>query len=712
MNKLTVVPHIHRPTNQGVQKRLQKFRKAMLKASSAKRDFWVVGEWDEWEEDAFQTGCEWHGPWPIPNLNFTWHRSSRGRLACIAVLVDAFAHMPLCHVPPHLPSISTRPRSRTHVDTLHNAIRFTEKYAIPLLAAIIAALVIKNVDANWYAKLESAHHSSDSGGTSDGHHAAPAPTLFGMVIDGHPVTLHFLVNDVLMNFHFAIAAEEITESFLPGSILFPPTKAAVNPLGATLAGVVFPAVVFFILCYLFEAGGAFDDVDYSVEDVIRGWAIPTATDIPPAWSAALLAFGRGHPAIKYLLLLSVVDDVIGIGLIAAFYPDPDNPFQPAWTLLVFLAMFVAWLMRQLPVMDWRPYVFVAGPIAWYGMLRSRLHPALALVFIVPFMPSKLSTRMRETLPTVLHGGLGLDNEANVGLIGGSSTAAATQKVRRQSHLHQNRLHLSPADRLKIPLFAFEHSIKGYVDFFIVPLFVLCTAGVSVTVAGPFTAIIYLSSTIGKTLGIGGVGWLLARHGFPPPPGMTTGSLFLAGYLASVGLTVAIFMCGAAFPHAGVEAQIQAEAKLGVLVVFVNAIVGVCIGRAGCGTIMLEEEEDPSASASTDAGDAPGVFTSDVDEVEDDHEDVCSDDDDDEFLEHVFAIDFVDQLRTIHGHVRDVEEETGLSRKTLRERLHELQQEFHREEDHVKMTERRRTVNGGQSDGKVAGGSYRGSATVV
>jgi len=56
MNKLTVVPHIHRPTNQGVQKRLQKFRKEMLKASDS--DVWVGGEWDEWEEDAFKTGCK------------------------------------------------------------------------------------------------------------------------------------------------------------------------------------------------------------------------------------------------------------------------------------------------------------------------------------------------------------------------------------------------------------------------------------------------------------------------------------------------------------------------------------------------------------------------------------------------------------------------------------------------------------------------------
>ena len=59
----------------------------------------------------------------------------------------------------------------------------------------------------------------------------------------------------------------------------------------------------------FTSSGAFDDSQYNVEDVLKGWAIPTATDIPLAWCAALLTFGQGHPAINYLLLLAVVDDV-------------------------------------------------------------------------------------------------------------------------------------------------------------------------------------------------------------------------------------------------------------------------------------------------------------------------------------------------------------------------------------------------------------------
>ena len=102
MNKLTVVPHIHRPTDQGVQKRLRKFRKEMLEASSAGDDVWVGGEWNEWEEDAFKTGCKWRGPWPHPQPEF-YLTSVFYSFFCfagwLAVLAEALAHMALCMCP-------------------------------------------------------------------------------------------------------------------------------------------------------------------------------------------------------------------------------------------------------------------------------------------------------------------------------------------------------------------------------------------------------------------------------------------------------------------------------------------------------------------------------------------------------------------------------------------------------------------------------------
>ena len=56
------------------------------------------------------------------------------------------------------------------------------------------------------------------------------PTLFGLSVHGHDVTLHFLINDVLMTLFFGLAVKEIAEAFQPGGSLYPPGRRAVNPL--------------------------------------------------------------------------------------------------------------------------------------------------------------------------------------------------------------------------------------------------------------------------------------------------------------------------------------------------------------------------------------------------------------------------------------------------------------------------------------------------
>ncbi len=73
----------------------------------------------------------------------------------------------------------------------------------------------------------------------------------------------------------------------------------------------------------------------------RGWGIPTATDIALAWLVARAVFGKGHPAINFLLLLAVADDAIGLGIIAVFYGDPSNPARPEWLGLVAAGMAIA-----------------------------------------------------------------------------------------------------------------------------------------------------------------------------------------------------------------------------------------------------------------------------------------------------------------------------------------------------------------------------------
>ena len=75
--------------------------------------------------------------------------------------------------------------------------------------------------------------------------------MFGMALHHHPVTLHFLVNDVFMCFFFGLAVKEIAEAVQPGGSLYPP-KRALNPIAATLGGVLGPVAVYFVLLASFS----------------------------------------------------------------------------------------------------------------------------------------------------------------------------------------------------------------------------------------------------------------------------------------------------------------------------------------------------------------------------------------------------------------------------------------------------------------------------
>ena len=112
------------------------------------------------------------------------------------------------------------------------------EFSIPLLAGVAAALIAANLAPHWY-------------------HEAIHWMPFGDVsVLGHTLTLHSIVNDFFMVLFFGIAAKEITESALPGGALNPLSKA-INPLFATLGGVLGPIGVFFLGLDLFFPSGTF-----------------------------------------------------------------------------------------------------------------------------------------------------------------------------------------------------------------------------------------------------------------------------------------------------------------------------------------------------------------------------------------------------------------------------------------------------------------------
>ena len=417
-------------------------------------------------------------------------------------------------------------------------IHLLQEFSIPLIGGVFCALLAANLAPEWYQYwFGAAHHGADHG--EDAHHVF----TFGFDILGHPVGLHFLINDIFMVFFFGIAAKEITEAALPGGSLNPPRKA-LNPLLGTIGGVVGPVAVFFLAVALCAGIGLYDSSDpVRMAAVKRGWGIPTATDIALAWLVARTVFGKGHPAINFLLLLAVADDAIGLGIIAIFYGDPTNPAKPEYLLLVLLGMLVAFGMRKAKVGSWIPYIAVAGPLAWLGLIMAHLHPALALIFIVPFLPAP----SRDT------GLFEAEDEVDAGTAPAGHGAAT----------HHSPLHL------------FEHQLKSFVDFGLF-FFAMGNAGVELAGIGTMTWIILASLVVGKTVGIGFLSWGGAKLGIPLPTGMSVRDLFMASFIAALGLTVALFVAGAAFP---IDAQLQGEAKMGALFSGFVGLAAVLMGKA-------------------------------------------------------------------------------------------------------------------------------------
>jgi NhaA family Na+:H+ antiporter len=421
------------------------------------------------------------------------------------------------------------------------------EFSIPLLAGVAVGMLSANLAPEWYDAVV---------------HGKP----FGdLAVFGHELSVHFLVNDVFMVLFFGIAAKEITEACLPGGNLNPPRKA-VNPLLATLGGVAGPVACFFAgLALLFELGVYQAPAD-DFAGLRRGWGVPTATDIALAWLVARSIFGRGHPAVNFLLLLAVADDAIGLAIIAVFYGDPVHPAQPQFLALTLLGMAAVYGLRRLGVRSWLPYIALGGPLAWSGLVLAYLHPALALVFIVPFMPAP----HRDIALFV--------DEDEVDRMG--------EALARDLHIEHSPLH------------QFEHQMKLFVDFGLF-FFAFANAGVALAQIGPLTWLILGALVIGKTAGITAFGLLAVRLGFPLPDRMGLRELLMAGYVAALGLTVALFVAGAAFQ----DPVLLGQGKMGCLFSGFVGLSAVAIGRA---LGMAGSRAEPDARASARRGPAGDV----------------------------------------------------------------------------------------------------------
>jgi NhaA family Na+:H+ antiporter len=319
--------------------------------------------------------------------------------------------------------------------------------------------------------------------------------------------LHFPVNDIGMVFFFALAAKEIVEATLPGGALSSPREAGV-PVLAAIGGMAGPAALYLIQVTIIGRS-----------ELVRGWAIPCATDIAFSYMAARLIFPKSHPAIPFLLLLAVADDALGLLLLAMFYPTGPISLT-SFAAFLAAALGVALWLRSRRVRNFWAYTIGGGGLSWAAFYLGGVHPALALVPILPFMP-----HARRDLGLFVPEEHGLPDTMN----------------------------------------RFEHWWTTPVQV-ILFFFGLTNAGVAFSTVGTGTWVVVSSLLVGKPVGIVLATYLAVTIGLRAPGGLGYRHTTVVGVVAGSGFTVSLFFSIAAFP----AGQILHEVKMGALLSFVAA----------------------------------------------------------------------------------------------------------------------------------------------
>ncbi|HEY2150301.1 MAG TPA: Na+/H+ antiporter NhaA [Vicinamibacterales bacterium] len=323
----------------------------------------------------------------------------------------------------------------------------------------------------------------------------------------------FAVNAVGMVFFLGLITKEVTEATIPGGALHPWRRAAL-PVAAAIGSVAVSVVCY--LLFVRQAG------EYMLES---GWVAACAIDIPGSYIIARIIFGR-HPAVPFLLLLAIAADAIGLTCVAVLQPVTDA--HPAIGIgLMVIAIGVAAGFRHGGVKNFWWYLLGPGVVSWFALFLGGVHPALALVPIVPFFP---------------HG-------------------------RRDAGLF-----VEPAPQAHDTLTLFERWWRLPVEGVLL-LFGLVNAGVPLhgLEAGMWAIPV---AALGRPIGIVAAAGLALAGGLHLPHSVGWRELVVIACTASIGLIFALFFAGAVMP----PGPVLLEMKSGALVTIFGAVLAFAAAR--------------------------------------------------------------------------------------------------------------------------------------
>ncbi len=315
------------------------------------------------------------------------------------------------------------------------------------------------------------------------------------------------VNDGLMAVFFFLIGLELKREVLEGELAEP--SQIILPAFAAIGGMAFPAIIYVLI----NQGDA---------TALRGWAIPSATDIAFALAILSLLGNKVPIALKlFLLTLAIIDDMGAIVIIAIFYTT-DLSLMSLGIASVCLAL-LGWFNFK-GIHRTSAYIFV-GLVMWVAVLKSGVHATLAGVLLAFFIP------LRTSRPDI------------------------------ESPLRRLEEDLHPAVAYGIlPLFAFMNTGIPLLGLEIADLFKPVPLGIA------------LGLFIGNQIGITAMSWIAVKLRFTTlPKGVGWSELYGVALLCGIGFTMSLFISTLAFEQGG--SDISVDDRLGILLG--SFLSGVC-----------------------------------------------------------------------------------------------------------------------------------------
>ncbi len=331
---------------------------------------------------------------------------------------------------------------------------------------------------------------------------SPAAPLYFDLLKANVLGLSVLhwINDALMAAFFLLVGLEVKREMLTGELSTWSRRAL--PGFAALGGIVVPALIY----AAFNAG---------TPQTLRGWAIPSATDIAFALGVLSLLGSRVPASLKvFLTALAILDDLGAVLIIALVYTsDLDvQMLALAGVIILVLAGINRWRVNRL----W-PYIALGAGL-WLFFYKSGVHATLAGVALACTIPLRRAPGQLE---------------------GSRST-----------------------------LIRLEHALQPWVAYLVLPVFAFANAGMVFSRVKPSALLepvplgIMLGLFVGKQLGVSVFAWVAIRAGLADLPRSATWPQFYGiAILCGIGFTMSLFIGPLAFPA---SPELQDMVKTGVL----------------------------------------------------------------------------------------------------------------------------------------------------